>query len=72
MSIVAFLIVSLCLSIYYKFINNIGININSLDNLEFIDAFIKITTTGIIQNIIAIIGLFILTNYLLSKKLNLD
>lgn len=72
MSIVAFLGISLCLSIYYKVINNIGVNLNSLDNLEFIDAFRKIITIGITQNVVVIIALFILTDYLLSKKLNLD
>lgn len=72
MSIGAFLVVSLCLSIYYKFTNNIGFNVNSLDNLEFVDAFEKITTIGIINNIIVIGILFCITNYFLSKKLNLD
>lgn len=73
MSIGSFLIISLCLSIYYKVINSISTKlIGPIDNLEFIDAFRKITTLGIIDNIIVIIGLFLLTNYLLSKKLNLD
>lgn len=53
--------------------NNIIFYANlSLENLKFIDAFKKVLTIGILQNIILVCILFVLSNYLLSKKLNLN
>ena len=52
-------------------INNIGLK-PDISNLEFIGAFTKVITIGILQNIVLIIILFIILNYTLTKKLNLD
>ena len=51
--------------------NNIGLK-PDISNLEFMGAFIKVMTLGILQNIFLIIILFLILNYTLNKKLNLN
>lgn len=70
-SIIAFFVIGKIISVIYDFINNIAIPIN-ISNLEFTQAFTKVTTIGILENMFMVIILFISLNYTLSKKLNLD
>ncbi|RDC48442.1 hypothetical protein DVA85_28910 [Acinetobacter sp. RIT592] len=70
-SIISFFIIAKIINIIYDFVNNFTPSIN-ISNLEFIQAFTKVTTIGILENIFIVIILFISLNYTLSKKLNLD
>ncbi|MDO7205552.1 hypothetical protein Q5M85_17020 [Paraclostridium bifermentans] len=70
-SIISFFVIGKIISFIYDFVNNFTPSIN-ISNLEFIQAFTKVTTIGILENIFIVIILFISLNYTLSKKLNLD
>ena len=70
-SIIAFFVIGKIISVIYDFVNNFTPQIN-ISSLEFIQAFTKVTTIGILENIFIVIILFISLNYTLSKKLNLD
>ncbi|MBZ6004431.1 MULTISPECIES: hypothetical protein [Paraclostridium] len=70
-SIISFFVIGKIISVIYDFVNNFTPQIN-ISNLDFIQAFTKVTTIGILENIFIVIILFISLNYTLSKKLNLD
>ncbi|MEG2788187.1 MAG: hypothetical protein RR942_10230 [Romboutsia sp.] len=70
-SILIFLFINIIIKGINVFINGIGAR-PDISNLEFIGAFTKVMTIGILQNLSIIIILFITLNYTLTKKLNLD
>lgn len=70
-SILIFLFINIIIKAINTFINGTGPK-PDISNLEFIGAFTKVMTIGILQNLSIIIILFITLNYTLTKKLNLD
>ena len=70
-AILIFFIISSLVNVLKMIKNSIGLK-PDISNLEFIGAFTKVMTIGILQNIVLIIILFIILNYTLTKKLNLD
>lgn len=70
-AILIFFIISSLVNVLKMIKNSIGLK-PDISNLEFIRAFTKVMTLGILQNIFLIIILFIILNYTLTKKLNLD
>ncbi|MBC6003403.1 hypothetical protein H8891_06285 [Paeniclostridium sp. NSJ-45] len=70
-SILIFITISSLVTILNTINNNIGLK-PDISNLEFMGAFIKVMTLGILQNIFLIIILFLILNYTLNKKLNLN
>lgn len=70
-SIISFFVIGKFINIIYDLIDRFGIRPN-ISNLEFAQAFTKVTTLGILENIFIVIILFICLNYTLNKKLNLD
>lgn len=70
-SIILFFVIGKIISVIYDFINNFTTSIN-ISNLEFTQAFTKVTTIETLENMFIVIILFIVLNYTLSKKLNLD
>lgn len=70
-SIISFFIIGKFINIIYDLIDKITKK-PSISNLEFAQAFTKVTSLGILENIFIVIILFICLNYTLNKKLNLD
>lgn len=70
-SIISFFVIGKIISVIYDFVNNFTPQIN-ISNLEFTQAFTKVTTIATLENMFIVIILFISLNYTLSKKLNLD
>lgn len=70
-SIISFFIIGKFINIIYDLIDKITTK-PSISNLEFAQAFTKVTALGILENIFIVIILFICLNYTLNKKLNLD
>ena len=70
-SIISFFVIGKFVNIIYDLIDKVTIRPN-ISNLEFTQAFTKVTSLGILENIFIVIILFICLNYTLNKKLNLD
>lgn len=70
-SIISFFVIGKFVNIIYDLIEN-NIKNPNIYNVESVQAFTKVISLGIIENIFIVIILFICLNYTLNKKLNLD
>lgn len=70
-SIISFFVINKVVNIIYYLIGN-NIKNPNIYNVESVQAFNKVISIGILENIFIIIILFICLNYTLNKKLNLD
>ncbi|GAA0714637.1 ABC transporter permease [Paraclostridium ghonii] len=70
-SIISFFVIGKVVNIIYDLIEN-NIKNPEIYNIESVQAFKRVISIGILENIFIVIILFICLNYTLNKKLNLD